>query len=108
MQNAPATINGMPVFAFTRIDGRHRFTGNNERRVVNRRGEEVLIGPVDGLALCRPRAGDGVVLVGCDARWAVVWTTRCCTIDHALDQAEFEYEGVTETLEWPRPGDIAP
>jgi hypothetical protein len=97
MRPVPTTIRGLRVLAYTSIDGRHRFTGANERRSVDVTGAENLLGPVAGLAICRETEGEGVVLFGCDRDWRPDWETACVTVAVAQSQAEFEYEGVSRT-----------
>ncbi|HEX4609728.1 MAG TPA: hypothetical protein VH092_16130 [Urbifossiella sp.] len=49
-----ATIRGLKVLFHSPIDSRHRFVGGNERRWLSKTGEEILFGPVAGLAICGP------------------------------------------------------
>jgi hypothetical protein len=106
MSNAPTTIGRLQVTAFTAIDYRHRFTGANERRAVYEGNDEHLVGPAAGLAICRALDGT-IVLVGCDPAWRAVWRVECLSEKEAKEQAEFEYDGVSQT--WseapPRPNE---
>jgi hypothetical protein len=98
MGPAPAEIAGLRVLWYTPIDGRHTFTGRNERRYVSGRpSEEILFGPMAGLAICQERGGHAVLLVGCDADWWPRWSTGCTDVAAAKAQAEFEYTGVSQT-----------
>jgi hypothetical protein len=92
---APWFIGGSPVVAYARLDGRQRPTGNT-RHLAN----GTLLGPAAGLAICRLADG-GFYLFGCDAGWNPITDTWHETLDDALHQAEFEYEGVGSTWEWP-------
>ena len=74
------------------IDGRHRPTGNCRQTVA---GE--LQGPAAGLVICQYDGEDAYCLFGCDAEWNTVTDTWHATLEEALDQAEFEYEGVSQT-----------
>jgi len=74
------------------IDGRHRPTGNC-RQVVNGEAQ----GTASGLALCQYDGETAYYLFGCDAKWNAVTDTWHETLEGALQQAEFEYEGVTAT-----------
>ena len=95
MSAVPLFLAGLPVIGNTRIDARHRPTGGCLHTV---RG--VAMGPAAGLAICRD-SEPGFYLFGCDAEWNVVTDTWHETLDDALHQAEFEYEGVGDTWEWP-------
>ncbi len=81
---------------FTPIDERHRHTGNCSQIVA---GE--VQGPAAGLAICRYDGEVGFYLFGCDDRWRSVTDTWHQSIDEAIAQAEFEYEGTAAT--WQRP-----
>jgi hypothetical protein len=98
MVPAPPEIGGLRVLSYTPIDARHAFTGRNERRYVGGRlREEILFGPMAGLAICQECGGREVHLVGCDANWQPQWSTACASIEAARAQAEFEYAGVDHT-----------
>jgi hypothetical protein len=92
MGPAPAIIGGAHVLRWTVIDGRHRPTGNC-RQIV----DGVLQGPAAGLAVCQFEGEDSYYLFGCDADWNELTDTWHETLEDALHQAEFEYEGVSET-----------
>jgi hypothetical protein len=81
---------------FTPIDHRHRHTGNCRQIVAG-----VIQGPAAGLAICQYERENSYYLFGCDERWSTVTDTRHQTLDEAMAQAEFEYEGATAT--WQRP-----
>jgi hypothetical protein len=54
-----------------------------------------LLGPAYGLALCEYQPGDGYYLFYCDSHWVEFTDGWHETIDDAMDQAEFEYTGIT-------------
>jgi hypothetical protein len=87
----PAKIGGLPVVCYTPSDGRRRPTGRC-RHV----GPEGEIGPTMGLAVCG-RPGEGFYLFRCDRDWRPLADTWHATVDEAMRQAEFEYEGVAAT-----------
>ncbi|WP_435020911.1 hypothetical protein TA3x_002087 [Tundrisphaera sp. TA3] len=95
MKDAPESLNGARVILFTPIDRRHRHTGNCRQIVAG-----VLQGPAAGLAICLHEGEVGFYLFGCDASWSGVSDTWHMTVEEAMGQAEFEYEGVTGT--WQR------
>ena len=88
-------MGGLDVVCYTHIDGRHRHTGRCRQSI---RG--VVQGPASGLAICRD--ADGFLLFGCDGRWEAVTDTWHETIEDALRQAEFEYEGVSQSWVYPK------
>jgi hypothetical protein len=94
MSAVPLFLAGLPVVACARIDGRQQPTGACRHLA---HGE--LLGPAAGLAICRDADG-GFYLFGCDAEWNTVTDTWHQTLDDALRQAEFEYDGVGETWKW--------
>jgi hypothetical protein len=91
---APEYINGAKVILFTPIDERHRPTGNCRQIVAG-----VLGGPRAGLAICGYDDVEGCYLFGCDTSWCSVTDTWHPTVEEAMRQAEFEYEGVTTTCQ---------
>ena len=94
MNPAPSILSGLQAVAWTVVDSRHRPTGNCRHFA---QGE--LVGPAAGLAICRESNG-GFLLFGCDADWNAVTDTWHKTLEDALHQAEFEYDGVDETWSW--------
>jgi hypothetical protein len=56
-----------------------------------------VLGPVAGLAIVEPDSGGEFYLFGCDTEWSALADTWHLTLDEAKAQAEFEYEGVTNT-----------
>ncbi|WP_165074920.1 hypothetical protein [Paludisphaera rhizosphaerae] len=92
MKDAPEFTDGEKVILFTSIDRRHRPTGNCRQVVAG-----VLQGPAAGLMICQYEGEKGYYLFGCDANWCAITDTYHQSIEEAMSQAEFEYEGVTET-----------
>jgi hypothetical protein len=92
MKPAPQTVGGFPVVCYSLIDERHRFTGQTKQVV---RG--VLMGAMAGLAICQLPDAQQFYLFGCDGDWHVVTDTWHQSLDDAKEQAEFEYEGVSQT-----------
>jgi hypothetical protein len=81
---------------FTPVDERHRRTGCCRHIVAGDRQ-----GPAAGLAICSYDGEPGCFLFGCDANWESVTDTWHPTVEEAMRQAEFEYEGITPA--WRRP-----
>lgn len=96
MLPVPKMIGSATVILFTPIDERHRHTENCRHNL-----NGVLQGPVAGVAICPEGNGKGFYLFGCDSDWEVATCTRHPTLEEAMSQAEFEYEGVSVT--WQRP-----
>jgi hypothetical protein len=92
---APRMIGGARVLHFTLIDERHRPTGGCRHTVVG-----VGQGPAAGLAICQYEGEEGFFLFGCDAEWNSLTDTWHESVEDAMRQAKFEYEGVSET--WQR------
>jgi hypothetical protein len=88
----PNTIGNAKVICYTRIDSRHRYTGNT-RQIVG--GE--LVGPASGLAVCQYPGDTAFYLFGCDETWSNITDTWHESLDDAQHQAEFEYVGVSST-----------
>jgi len=92
MNQSPEVIGGARVVRWSAIDSRHRPTGNCRQIVAGERQ-----GPAAGLAVCRYDGEEGYYLFGCDQEWHSVMDTWHETLEQALQQAEFEYEGVSAT-----------
>jgi hypothetical protein len=92
MQRAPEEIGGARTVLFTKIDSRHRHTGNTAHIVA---GEQML--PVAGLAICQYERDTGFYLFGCDDHWNSITDTWHASLDDAKAQAEFEYTGADAT-----------
>ena len=96
MLPAPEKVGCHPVVCYSPIDERHRFT-QRTRQIV--RG--MLMGAMSGLAICQPRGTTEFYLFGCDENWNVVTDTWHQSLEDAKAQAEFEYEGISKTWEYP-------
>ena len=95
--NIPTIVGSLPVVRFTRLDARHRPTGAGSH-------DAHLVGPsvtAYGLVICRATDPAGYFLFTCQDDWYPMYDTWHATIDEALRQAEFEYEGSISTWEEP-------
>ncbi len=92
MRPAPPTVSGAIVVCYTSIDSRHRHTGNTKQIVGG-----VVLGPASGLAICQYEGDTAYYLFGCDAEWNSLTDTWHETLEDAKEQAEFEYEGTSNT-----------
>lgn len=92
MKQPPERIGGARVVRWSAIDDRHRPTGGCRQLVAG-----VLQGPAAGLAIGQYEGEAAYYLFGCDAAWNAVTDTWHETLEDALQQAEFEYEGVART-----------
>jgi hypothetical protein len=95
MKPAPRVIGNAKVLYYSPIDHRHRPTGGCKQMVAG-----VLQGAAAGLAICQYEGEDEFYLFGCDSEWKENTDTWHPTVEHAMRQAEFEYEGVSST--WQR------
>ncbi len=96
MINIPQEVGGAKVVLYTPIDERHKHTGNCKQIVAG-----VLMGAAAGLVICQYEGENSFYLFGCDAKWNTVTDTCHETLEDAMAQAEFEYEGVQAT--WKKP-----
>ena len=87
----PVRIDGALVIRWSLIDKRHQATGNCKHFVAG-----FLQNPAAGLAICRYQDGE-FYLFGCDDCWNCITDTCHATLEEAMNQAEFEYEGITIT-----------
>lgn len=85
-QGIPTIIGGGRVLLFTRIDGRH----------VGHYGGALPF----GLAICQADHG-AVFLFTCEDGWVPVYDSWHQTVDEAMQQAAFQFEGVALTWEHP-------
>ena len=92
MDKPTGEVGGAKVVLYTKIDDRHKFTGNCRQIVA---GE--LMGAAFGLTICQYEGEENFYLFGCDADWNTLTDTWHETLENAKEQAEFEYEGVTAT-----------
>ncbi len=93
MMNAPPDIiDGARVLRWSCIGRTHRPTGNCQHTVTGR-----VPGDAAALAIVRYDEKSGFDLFGCDADWNSVMDSWHGTLEEALAQAEFEYEGIAKT-----------
>ncbi len=92
MKQPPNIIGDTRLSRWTVIDGRQQPTGNCRQIVA---GE--LQGPAAGLAIYRRESEEAYYLFGCDANWNTITDSWHKTLEEALQQAEFEYKGVSKT-----------
>src|SRR5215216_2694638 len=92
MNIAPNEIENAKVICSTSIDSRHAPTRNCRHTVAG-----ALIGPASGLAICQYDGEESYSLFYCDEDWNPMTDTCNATIEDAMNQAEFEYEGINST-----------
>jgi hypothetical protein len=56
-----------------------------------------LLGPAYGLAICRSKQAAGYYLFSCDSNWKEFADTWHETVEDAMEQAEFEYDGISDS-----------
>ena len=99
MKPAPRKIGGCKVACYSPIDQRHRPTGGCTH-IIYGAGP---VGPAAGLAICYCEEEGAYYLFGCDAEWNSVTDSWFQGLDEAMRQAEFEYEGVSQTWQYYKP-----
>ena len=86
----PKMIGEAKILLAIRIDDKFVHTGNTQQFV-----DGQLLGPMYGLAICTYDNGESFYLFGCNEAWESITDTFHTTIEEAMDQAEFEYEGTS-------------
>lgn len=92
MSHPPELVGGARLVRWSAIDDRHRPTGNCRQIIAG-----VVQGPAAALAICQYDGETAYYLFGCDSEWNTLTDTWHETLNDALEQAEFEYEGVSRT-----------
>jgi hypothetical protein len=92
MTPPPAQIDGANVLLWTDALATTRPTGRTTHRV---KGQ--VIGPAGALAICQYDGDAQFYLFYCDENWNVRTDTAHGSLIDAKEQAEFEYEGVSQT-----------
>lgn len=94
MLKPPANLDEAKVLYYTSIDERHMPTGATQHWVADE-----LLGSAAGLAICQYNKDDAFYLFYCDRAWNVITDTCHQSLEDAFDQAELEYQGVSQTWE---------
>lgn len=89
VKEAPDIVGGAKVVLYVSLEGMNP-TGRTEHIHIGKAVE-----PTVGLAICKYDNEEGYYLFGCDANWNSVTDTWHENIDDALEQAEWEYEGLS-------------
>jgi hypothetical protein len=92
MKKPPRLLSGALLVRWSPIDDRHRPTGNCRHIVAG-----VVEGPAAGLAICQYEGSKAYYLFACGSEWNTLTDTWHETLEDAMKQAEFEYEGVSKT-----------
>lgn len=100
----PTEIDDCRVLHYAILDESCRATGNCQHGVATSEGRKG-IGPAAGMAICRFSESREVYLFSCDEEWRVLADTYHTTLEDAVAQAEFEYQGVSEKWVPPLPAD---
>lgn len=88
----PKEIGGLPVVRWSPIDTRHRVTGACRHFDLSKGTED----PVPAIVAIVGR-GPNFYLMRFDNEWQFITDTWHESLDGALAQAEFEYEGISNT-----------
>lgn len=88
MIEVPKTIGNAKVLAFLVLSNNHVKTGATKHYI----GGQVLEDTY-GLAICQYNNDDGYYLFYCNSDWVEATDTYHETVEDAIGQAEFEYQG---------------
>ena len=92
MKKCPDRVGGAKVVMFTLIDERHIFTEKCKQIVAGK-----LMGPMTGLAICQYEGETACHLFGCEEEWNPITDAWHHSLEEAVNQAEFEYQGTKKT-----------
>jgi len=85
----PDIVGGAKLILYVTLENR-KATGRTEHIHIGKTVE-----PTVGLAICKYDNENGYYLFGCNSNWDSVTDTWHETIDDAIEQAEWEYEGLS-------------
>jgi len=85
-------IDGAKVLYYSAIDNIHKPTGACKHTVYGKSMESA-----SGLAICQYDEDESFYLFYCNSKWEVITDTLHQTIEGAMKQAEFEYQGINKT-----------
>jgi len=89
MTSCPDTVDDAKVVCYAPVGPRSGYTGRTRHVVAG-----VVTGQMDGVVIAQYPGENGYYLFGCDSEWHSVTDTWHATLEGALAQASFEYEGV--------------
>jgi hypothetical protein len=92
MASPPSEVAGAKVLYYAILDERCRPTGSCKHRHFH---VKKPLGPAAGLVVCEYPGEQGVFLFSCDRHWHCFADTWHPTLEEAMGQGEFEYEGVS-------------
>ncbi len=97
MLSFPPPLNGPGLAQFATVTLATPTSGRTLHTVNGR-----AMPPASGLAIYHSDDGNGYYLFGCDAAWEVLTDTWHASLEEAMEQAEFEYPGISN--HWQKPG----
>jgi hypothetical protein len=92
LKKTPPKIGDFVVICYSGIDDRHLRTGKTRHYIGGN-----LETAMDGVAICRYPNDADFYLLYCDSNWNVMTDTCHSTLEKAKHQAEFEFEGISNT-----------
>ena len=98
-KNIPTIVGALPVVLYSQIDDRHRPTGDC-RHIVHSVG---IVGPAWGVAVSKSNDPLGYFLFACVDDWYPITDSWHASLEEAVRQAEFEYDGLANTWAEPPP-----
>lgn len=90
MVDPPCEVEGAKVLRYALVDESIRATGSCKHWIGGK-----MVESARALVICQYGGEPGYYLFSCDSSWQVVTDTWHETMEGALRQAEFEYEGIT-------------
>jgi len=93
---APTTIGGAKVIYYTSIDDRQIITGNTRHYYGDR-----LLKKTRWLAICKYIDDEGYYIFQGHGEDVELSDTYHDTLEDAIDQAEYEFKGISKTLKRP-------
>ncbi len=92
MKKCPDGLGGAKGVMLSFIHAPHIFTGKGMQIVAGK-----LTGSTTGLAICQDEDETAHYLFGCDEEWNILTDSRHQSMEEAMNQAEFGYQGTKET-----------
>ena len=90
MSACPDTVGDAKVICYVPVRSSSGYTGRTRHIIAG-----VGLGHMDALVIAQYPGEEGYCLFGCDGEWHSITDTWHATLEDALAQASFEYEGIS-------------